>query len=327
MKQFMLAGVSSGVGKTTITLAVLKALTDMGYIVQPYKVGPDYIDTSYHSRITKNPSRNLDSFLIPETDHLNWSYYRWHHNSDVAVVEGVMGLYDGLGIDKDCASSASVAKQLNLPVVLIIDGKSTSTSAAAIVHGFSSFDPAVNIVGVIVNRVASETHYQLIKGAIERYTDIEVLGYFPKNVQVELPSRHLGLIPDVEMDDLEEKFAILGEQAKKTIQFERLLEKVDRESIELSSPFKLENSTPLTIAYALDDAFHFYYEDNLDLLRSANVELIPFSPLKDERLPEADAYYFGGGYPELFAKELSDNRSFRESVLEAHQKGIPIYAE
>ena len=176
MKQFMLAGVSSGVGKTTVTLAVLKALTDMGYKVQPYKIGPDYIDTSYHIRITKNSSRNLDNFLIPDSNYLKWSYYRWHQNSDVAVVEGVMGLYDGLGTDKDCASSASVAKQLNLPVVLIIDGKSTSTSAAAIVHGFSSFDPDVNIVGVIVNRVASETHYQLIKGAIERYTDIEVLG-------------------------------------------------------------------------------------------------------------------------------------------------------
>ena len=153
------------------------------------------------------------------------------------------------------------------------------------------------------------------------------MGYFPKNVQVELPSRHLGLIPDVEMDDLEEKFAILGEQAKKTIRFDRLLEKVDRESVKLSSPFKLQNTTPLTIAYALDDAFHFYYEDNLDLLRSFNVNLIPFSPLHDERLPEADAYYFGGGYPELFANELSNNRSFRKSVLEAHQKGIPIYAE
>lgn len=149
MKQFILAGVSSGVGKTTVTLAVLRALTDMGYKVQPYKIGPDYIDTSYHSRITKNSSRNLDNFLIPNTDYLKWSYYRWHQNCDVAVVEGVMGLYDGLGTDKDCASSASVAKQLNLPVVLIIDGKSTSTSAAAIVHGFSSFDPDVNIVGVL----------------------------------------------------------------------------------------------------------------------------------------------------------------------------------
>ena len=327
MKQFMLAGVSSGVGKTTVTLAVLKALTDMGYKVQPYKIGPDYIDTSYHSRITKNSSRNLDNFLIPDSNYLKWSYYRWHQNSDVAVVEGVMGLYDGLGTDKDCASSASVAKQLHLPVVLIIDGKSTSTSAAAIVHGFSSFDPGVNIVGVIVNRVASETHYQLIKGAIERYTDIEVLGYFPKNVQVELPSRHLGLIPDVEMDDLEEKFAILGEQAKKTIQFNRLLEKVDGASLELSSPFKFQHTIPLTIAYALDDAFHFYYEDNLDLLKNAEVTLIPFSPLKDQQLPEADAYYFGGGYPELFAKELSENLSFKQSVLEAHQKGISIYAE
>ncbi|MEW4353864.1 cobyrinate a,c-diamide synthase [Streptococcus pneumoniae] len=327
MKEFMLAGVSSGVGKTTVTLGVLKGLANMGYKVQPYKVGPDYIDTAYHSRITKRTSRNLDSFMIPDTESLAWSYYKWHRDADVAVVEGVMGLFDGLGTDKDCASSAAIAKKLGIPVVLIIDGKATSTSAAAMVHGFSTFDPDVTIAGVIINRVASKNHYELIKGAIERYTDIEVLGYFPKNTEVELPSRHLGLIPDVEMENLEKTFDILGKLAQESVDLERLLEKVEKAEQEMGNPFQVKNYAPLRLAYAMDDAFHFYYEDNLDFLTDLGVTLIPFSPLKDKELPEADAYYFGGGFPEIYAKELMANASFRASVLKAHEDNRPIYAE
>ncbi|WP_105116880.1 cobyrinate a,c-diamide synthase [Streptococcus suis] len=327
MKQFMLAGVSSGVGKTTVTLGILKALTEKGLRVQPYKVGPDYIDTAYHSRISKRISRNLDSFMIPDQTALDWSFRKWHQDVDIALVEGVMGLFDGLGTDKDCASSAAIAKKLDIPVVLIIDGKATSTSAAAMVHGFSTFDPDLTIAGVIINRVASQTHYELIKGAIERYTDVEVLGYFPKNIQVELPSRHLGLVPDVEMENLEKHFSILGQLAQDHIDLDRLLEKVDIAGEEPSNPFRTSKHFPLKIGYALDDAFHFYYEDNLDLLREYGVDLIPFSPLNDKELPEADAYYFGGGFPEVYAKELMDNHSFRTSVLQAHQENKSIYAE
>lgn len=327
MKEFMLAGVSSGVGKTTVTLGVLKGLATMGYQVQPYKVGPDYIDTAYHSRITKRASRNLDSFMIPDTEALAWSYYKWHRDADVAVVEGVMGLFDGLGTDKDCASSADIAKRLGIPVILIIDGKATSTSAAAMVHGFSTFDSDVTIAGVIINRVASKNHYELIKGAIERYTDIEVLGYFPKNTEVELPSRHLGLIPDVEMENLEKTFDVLGKLAQEHIDLERLLEKVEQAEQKMENPFQIKDYAPLRLAYAMDDAFHFYYEDNLDLLTDLGVTLIPFSPLNDKELPQADAYYFGGGFPEIYAKELMANESFRKSVLRAHDENRPIYAE
>ena len=327
MKQFMLAGVSSGVGKTTVTLGILKALSDMGYQVQPYKVGPDYIDTAYHSRITKRPSRNLDSFMIADDASLAWSYYKWHREADVAVVEGVMGLFDGLGTDKDCASSAAVAKKLGIPVVLIIDGKATSTSAAAMVHGFATFDSDLTIAGVIINRVASQNHYELIKGAIERYTDMEVLGYFPKNRTVELPSRHLGLIPDVEMEELDKTFSTLGQMAAEHIDLERLLAKVDLPEEQHQNPFTISNDQPLTLAYALDDAFHFYYEDNLDFLRDLQVELIPFSPLADRELPAADAYYFGGGFPEIYAEQLAANTSFLASVRQAHEAGKSIYAE
>ncbi|NEW61849.1 cobyrinate a,c-diamide synthase [Granulicatella sp. zg-ZJ] len=327
MKQFMLAGVSSGVGKTTITLGILKALANRNLVVQPYKVGPDYIDTAYHTRIAKRPSRNLDSFMIPDEDRLKWSYSKWHQQADVAVIEGVMGFYDGLGTDKDCASSAEIAKKMGVPVILIVDGKATSTSAAAIVHGFASFDKDVNIAGVIINRVASQNHYELIKGAIERYTNVEVLGYFPKNINVELPSRHLGLIPDVEMENLDKTFDTLGELAEQYIQLDRLLEIADLPRVEQVSPFKTKDYTGLKMAYALDDAFHFYYEDNLDLLKDLGVELIPFSPLKDKSLPKADVYYFGGGFPEIYAKELAENQSFRQSVYQASINGAPIYAE
>lgn len=327
MKQFMLAGVSSGVGKTTVTLGVLKALANRGYRVQPYKVGPDYIDTAYHGRITGCPSRNLDSFMIPDEKALAWSYGKWHKNADVALVEGVMGLFDGLGTDKDCASSAAVAKALGIPVILIIDGKATSTSAAAMVHGFKTFDPEVPVAGVIINRVASENHYELIKGAIERYTDVEVFGYFPKNTSVELPSRHLGLIPDVEMEGLDKQFELVGQLAEEHIDLDRLLKKVETAPLRLENPFKQGSYAPLKLAYALDDAFHFYYQDNLDWLKDLGVELIPFSPLKDASLPQADAYYFGGGFPEVYAADLMANSDFRKSVMETHESGKPIYAE
>lgn len=327
MKQFMLAGVSSGVGKTTVTLGILKALSNMGYKIQSYKAGPDYIDTAYHSRITHRPSRNLDSFLIPDRDILAWAYHKWHKDVDIAVVEGVMGLFDGLGTDKDVASSSGLAKTLGLPVILIIDGKALSTSAAAMVHGFSTFDPELKLAGVIINRAASQNHFELIKGAIERYTDVEVLGYLPKDIQMALPSRHLGLIPDVEMANLENYFERLGQSAQRYIDIEKLLQRVKSPRTVTTSPFSQKDYAPLTIAYALDAAFHFYYEDNLDFLKNVGVTLLPFSPLSDKQLPEADAYYFGGGFPEIFAKDLMANSSFRKSVAEAHEQGKPIYAE
>lgn len=327
MKQFMLAGVSSGVGKTTVTLALLKALMQKGFTVQAYKVGPDYIDTAYHTRITNRPSRNLDSFMIPDKETLEWSYYRWHDDCDISVVEGAMGLFDGLESDKDFASSADVAKKLNIPVILVIDGKATSTSAAAMVHGFNSFDPDLDIAGVIINRVASESHFQLIKKAIERYTDVKVIGYFPKNIDVELPSRHLGLVPDHEMANLDKQFELLGTIAQDCIAIDDLLSEKSSAKKTIISPFKTTSFAPLTIAYAQDEAFHFYYQDNLDLLEEFGVTLKTFSPLKSEKLPEADAYYFGGGFPELFAKELMANESFRVSVLKAHQDKKTIYAE
>lgn len=327
MKQVMIAAPSSGVGKTTVTLGLLQALKNQGYTVQPYKVGPDYIDSAYHSRICQRVSRNLDNFMIADSTRLSYLYQKQLDAVDVALVEGVMGLFDGLGTDKDNASSASIAKTLGLPVVLVIDGKATSTSAAAVVHGFSTFDSDLDLVGVIVNRVGSQVHYDLIKTAIERYTDIPVLGYLTKNQELNLPSRHLGLIPDLELDAIDQQLEYFGQEVEKTVDLDRLLALIDRPLKKVGNPDSLNGKSDLRIGYALDQAFHFYYEDNLELLREKGVELIPFSPLKDSELPKADAYYFGGGFPEIFAEELEANDSFRTSVLQAHSRGIPIYGE
>ena len=193
MKAFLIGGTGSGCGKTTLTLGLLRALTRRGLRVQPYKVGPDYIDTGWHSAVSGVASRNLDAFMLPQPT-LNWLYNQHAQAADVAVIEGVMGLYDGYGTDPNYCSSAGMAKQIGCPVILVIDGKAVSTSAAATVMGFCHFDPAVRIAGVIVNRVNSETHYQLLKQAIETYTKIPVLGRMPTLPSVSLPERHLGLI-------------------------------------------------------------------------------------------------------------------------------------
>lgn len=327
MKQVMIAAPSSGVGKTTVTLGLLQALKNQGYRVQPYKVGPDYIDSAYHSRICQRVSRNLDQFMIDDPTRLSYLYQKQLDGVDVALVEGVMGLFDGLGTDKDFASSASIAKILKLPVVLVIDGKATSTSAAALVHGFSTFDSDLDLVGVIVNRVGSQMHFELIKGAIERYTEIPVLGYLTKNQELVLPSRHLGLIPDLELDAIDQQLAYFGQEIEKTVDLNRLLDVIERPLTKASFSLPSTEKSALRIGYALDSAFHFYYEDNLELLREKGVALIPFSPLADKELPPADAYYFGGGFPEIFAEELEANYSFRKSVFRAHVQGIPIYGE
>ncbi|WP_271001107.1 cobyrinate a,c-diamide synthase [Listeria seeligeri] len=329
MKKIVIAAASSGAGKTTVTLGIMQALEKRGLHVQPFKVGPDYIDTNYHQAITGVPSINLDSFLIAD-DFLLASLFQKHAVlADISVIEGVMGLFDGLGIDRDNASTSFIAKCTKTPVILVVDGKAISTSAAAIVTGFNSFDPELQLAGVIVNRVASKSHFSLIKGAIERYTDVPVLGYLPKNSEVALPERHLGLVPQEEMGELETKWSLLGELIETHVDMEKLLQisELGGELLNADPKFQLPDFSGKKVAYALDEAFHFYYQDNLDLIKSTGVELIPFSPLEDKALPEADFIYIGGGFPEVFASRLAQNYSMRESILTAHENGIPIYAE
>ncbi len=326
MKKIMIAGASSGVGKTTITLGLLYSLKQRGLAVQPYKVGPDYVDTEFHTRIAQTASRNLDSFLVPDPNVLRFLFEQQASQADIAVIEGAMGLYDGFGIDKNCCSSAAIAKELACPVLLIIDAKAASTSVAAIVKGFQVFDPEVAICGILLNNIASENHYELVKGAIEKYTNVEVLGYLRKNVGLQLPSRQLGLVPDIEIDNLIEKVAEISQMMEKTLNIDRIIA-LAKEDFSTTTAVHYPDYSQLTVAYAQDQALHFYYQDNLELLKNYHVKLLSFSPMKDNCLPEADFYYFGGGYPEEFAQELADNQAMKQAIYEKSYQGKFILAE
>ncbi|MBF2491094.1 cobyrinate a,c-diamide synthase [Listeria welshimeri] len=329
MNKILIAAASSGAGKTTITLGIMRALKQRGLVVQPFKVGPDYIDTNYHQAITGEASINLDSFLIDDEDMLAALFQKHGKVADISVIEGVMGLFDGLGTHRDNASTSFIAKCTKAPVILVVDGKAISTSAAAIVDGFNRFDPELAIAGVIINRVASENHFSLIKGAIERYTDVPVLGYLPKNAAVALPERHLGLVPQEEMAELDAKWELLGDLIGEHVDLDRLLEiSKTGADVDITTPeINVPDFSGIRVAYALDAAFHFYYQDNLELIRSTSARLIPFSPLEDREVPEADFIYIGGGFPEVFAERLAKNKTMRESILTAHEKGKPVYAE
>lgn len=327
---FVLAGTHSGVGKTTITAGILSALKRRGLCVQPFKSGPDYIDPAFHSFVVGKKSRNLDTWLL--SDHtVRYLFAENCEEADVAVVEGVMGLFDGFGGTEDIGSTASLAKTLKLPVILIIDGAGMARSAAAMVLGFSTFDQDCHVAGVIVNRVSSKKHYELLKESIERYTNVACLGYVQNNQQIELSSRHLGLIPAAEVVDLEERLAEVAKMVEETVDLDRILELSKMEKPEtLPHPVKDKTGfyTGINVGIALDESFNFYYWDNIELLELLGCNCVFFSPIHDESLPQhLDFIYIGGGFPEVFGKQLSSNKKMLKALSEFHQSGRPIYAE
>ncbi|AOT72377.1 cobyrinate a,c-diamide synthase [Geosporobacter ferrireducens] len=328
--RFVLAGTQSGVGKTTISIGIMAALKKKGYRVQAFKVGPDYIDPAFHSFVTGNASRNLDGWMLEEAV-VRELFVKNAYGKDIAVIEGVMGLYDGFGIEKDQGSTAHISKILNAPVILIINGNGMSASAAAQVLGYKAFDPDVNIQGVIINNLSGEKHYELLKAAIERYTGIPCLGYMKNNSAIQLKSRHLGLIPSVEVEDLRKKIDEIGDMVGETIDLDRLMEtSKNTKSLQSVQYFSKENAAidQVHIGVALDKAFNFYYKDNLDLLEELGAKLIYFSPLEDEKLPEnIHGLYFGGGFPEVFADQLEKNFTMRQDIKNLVDLGIPTYAE
>lgn len=330
MKKILIAGTNSGVGKTTISLGIMQALTKRNMKVQPFKVGPDYIDPSYHTFITGRHSRNLDSYMLDD-EQIKYVFNNSSENCDISVVEGVMGLYDGIGIDLDNCTSSYASKLLKAPVILVINGKAMAASSAAMVLGYKELDKDVNIAGLIVNNVKTKTHYEIIKNAVEKYCGVEVLGYFPPNNEFSLESRHLGLVPSVEIDSLKTKFNNLADEIEKYINIDRILEISETEKIETSfevdsfiEEHKVKNKS---IAIAYDKAFNFYYKENIELLSNLELNIKYFSPLEDKEVPNADYIYIGGGFPEMFGKELEANKSMRKSILKAHEEKTPIYAE
>jgi cobyrinic acid a,c-diamide synthase len=328
----VLAGVSSGVGKTTMTTAFIANLRARGIRVQPFKVGPDYIDPSHLAFAASQPCYNLDTWMMPPSRMLD-IFCTTAASADIAVIEGVMGLYDGQSSTSDVGSTAEVAKLLSAPVVLVIDAGAMARSAAAVVLGFQHLDPQVHIVGVIANRVGGAGHARLLQEAIEAETGKPLLGYLSDFPDKLVPERHLGLVPAAERIVSPGQLTMLGQQFGQTCDSEKLLALARQAPpIEHSpeDPFSsMETKTEqVKIAIAQDEAFNFYYPDTLNLLRLAGAELVPFSPLHERVLPEnIGGIYIGGGFPEEYAHRLSANESMRSALVELLQKDIPCYAE
>jgi cobyrinic acid a,c-diamide synthase len=329
MKSLLITGDRSGSGKTSITLAI-SALLAKEYEVQPFKVAMDYIDPSYLTGVTGRSCRNLDSFVM-DPALVRTVYDNACRGADIAIVEGVRGLYEGSDAITDEGSTASIAKQLDLNVILAVDARSITRSAAALVKGFMAFDPEVRIQGVILNQVRGSKHEEKARRAIEHFCGIPVLGAIPQTDAMQLTMRHLGLVPYLEgkgKEDFLEKIETVTEVIGKHVDMDRLLEIAGTSSVPQEQPpmFRPAPATDVRIGVAIDEAFNFYYNDLFDLLPSWGAEMVPFSPIHD-RLPEADGYIFGGGYPELFAAELESNDIMREAVREVCASDIPVYAE
>jgi len=323
ISSFLIAAPSSGSGKTTVTLGLLRALKNKGYKVQPFKCGPDYIDIKYHDLASGNRSVNLDLFLSSET-HVKHLYSKYASQSNASIIEGVMGLFDGY--DKMKGSSAEIAELLNVPVVLVVNARSAAYSVAPLLYGFKKFSKKINLLGVIFNFVASENHYHFLKDACDD-VGIKALGYLPKNADIEIPSRHLGLSLDSKyrFDEFADKAAHVVERY---IDIDELISaSLTRIDSPIPSEIQEKNAfQDIKIAVASDDAFNFMYHENIEYLKGMG-KVSVFSPLKDKKLPPADIIYFPGGYPEIYLKELSENKELHQDIREYAERGGKILAE
>ena len=322
--RLVISGSTSGVGKTSITSAIIYGLKKRGYTIQPFKVGPDYIDPSYLNSISKNETKNLDVWLMGKTE-LVKSFVN-SSTSDISIIEGVMGYYDGFGGKTNHASTHHVATLLKSPVILILDASKTSRSIAATALGFTKFHRNSRISGIILNKIGSKKHEMLCRHALENIK-IPILGVIPKNPENVLVSRHLGLIPIVEQKQLQRKIIQVSRQISDYLDFEKLIKiskNVEYIPKTKSQKFKKPNTT---IAIALDSSFNFYYHDNIEALKREGAKIKFFSPIYDKKIPNCDSIYIGGGFPEILGKKLSQNTIMKKSIKQAAENGTPIYAE
>ena len=307
----------------------MAALTARGYTVAPFKVGPDFIDPGHHSRITGQASRNLDGWMLSQTYNVD-AFARHSAGSDIAVVEGVMGLFDGYDGRSEAGSTAQMAKWLGLPVVLVVGGRAMARSAAALVQGFERFDDELTFAGVLFNHLGSDRHLNYLKEAMDGHVRMPVLGGLMRDEAIAIPERHLGLVTREDHDLPEENRERLAGLIENQMDLDALLQMLPEVHLQgkASMPASEAKMTGVRIGVARDAAFCFYYPDNLELLVAAGARLVFFSPLTDGRLPEGlDGLYFGGGYPELHAGALADNRSLREEIRQLSLMNMPIYGE
>jgi cobyrinic acid a,c-diamide synthase len=343
MKSIIIAAPHSGSGKTTVTLGIMECLKRRGLHVAPFKVGPDFIDPGYHRLVTGRPSVNLDGWMC-SADFVVDTFMRHGKGADISVIEGVMGLFDGISGRQEVGSTAQIAKMIGASVVLVVDARSQARSAAALVKGFAEFDPAVRVAGVIFNNVGSDNHGRILREAVESLgAGVKVVGCLPHDERLKIPSRHLGLMTAEENPLPEEFLDHLVEVIWDNLNLGLLWAAGTHYDIEQKLPLwgsgkggqvstfdnivKSGYLTPL-IAVARDEAFCFVYEDNLRLLREAGGEIVEFSPLRDQRLPEGiSGIYLPGGYPEIFADTLAGNTAMKAGLRRMIDRGMPVYAE
>jgi len=329
--RLVIAGTQSGIGKTTATLALLAILKARGRRVQAFKVGPDFIDPGHHAAATGRASRNLDGWMLGVAVNRE-VFLRAAPDADISIIEGMMGLFDGSGLLGDVGSTAEVAKQLRAPVLLVIDGSAMARSAAAMASGYARFDRDLRVAGVLFNRVNSESHYRLLKDAVEAETDLAVVGYLRSDPELTIGDRHLGLVTAIERGsrDLYER---LGRAAAETVDLDRIealagsAEDVEEAPSRPHVSPRARAGPPIRVGVAYDPAFCFYYPDNLELLEAEGAELVRFSPLSDQALPAIDLLYLGGGYPELYGERLARNVAMRGAIRAFAERGGTIYAE
>ncbi|WP_016948996.1 cobyrinate a,c-diamide synthase [Anabaena sp. PCC 7108] len=334
----IIAGERSGVGKTTVTLTLLASLCRRGVKVQSFKVGPDYIDPMFHQYVTGLPCRNLDSVLTSE-NYVQKCFNLHSPGCEYALVEGVMGLFDGVKgtgeehqLPTDFASTAHVARLLDIPVILVIDCSRLSGSVAAIAHGYCALDSRIKVAGLVLNRVGSDRHLYLLKDSLKPL-QLPILGVLRRQDNITIPDRHLGLVPTSELPELNDVVNRLADLGDNCFDWQKLLPLLQVSQVSAINPQSPKSPIPnlkskIRIAVARDKAFNFYYQDNLDLLKQLGAELVFWSPLEDTEFPKnIQGLYFGGGFPEVFAQQLAANTSIIKEVKTAILAGIPTIAE
>lgn len=327
----IIAGTTSGVGKTTITLAIMHAFNNKkGLTVQPFKIGPDFIDPSYHKIITGKESRTLDAWFMGK-DGIISTVEDATKGADIGIVEGVMGLFDGMSGRNDFASTAYVAKILNAPIILVVDAAKAARSIAAMIFGYLNFDKKLRIIGIILNNVSGPKHEKYLVEACRNSLNVPILGIVKRDKDLKMDERHLGLIPSDELEPSKRnKIVLLANKVSEEIYYDKILSLIKLRTSKLTKPIGDRSKVPklVKIAVALDNSFNFYYNENLKILRNLGAEITYFSPISDNCIPDGiSGIVLGGGFPEVMADKLNSNQSMLKSIKKAGEQGIPMYGE
>lgn len=322
--RIVVAGATSGVGKTSITCSIIHGMKSKGYSVQPFKVGPDYIDPTYLSAVSGNPARNLDSWIMGKKA-VKESFVK-NSASDISVIEGVMGFYDGFSGGSDSSSTHHIASILEAPVILVLDASRTARSIAATALGFTKFHRNSRISGLILNKLGSKKHEQMCKAALEPLK-IPILGCIPKNPEISLESRHLGLIPVTEQTDLKQQIKKITKTVSAYLDIDKIISIAKKAPALVRLDKESHQKPKITIGIALDRSFNFYYYDNFDALRRNGAKLEFFSPISDTSPPQCSGLYIGGGFPEVLGQPLAKNQPMKKSIKKLAEQNMPIYGE